>query len=391
MDQPLLADTATRPRRMAEPQALFPEIEPVSSVGVLPSQALRRAVRSGEIGATAPIDEAQYQPASLDVRLGEYAYRVNASFLPGPNSTVRERLDRLSTYRMNLGDGAVLERGCVYIIPLLEHLKLRARTSAHANPKSSIGRLDIFARVINDRGVRFDKIPVGYDGPLYVEVAPRTFGVRVRTGSKLVQIRLRRRDPAEQDDRRLQDELRLAGLRVPSGARRPELAFSVDVTGPRPGSIIGYRARKNAGIIDVDKVGAYDPRDYWEPLYGRSGQGVVLDPEDFYILASKEPVKVPPDHAAEMLAYDTLVGEFRVHYAGFFDPGFGSDETSGQGTRAVLEVRSHEVPFLIEDGQTVGRLVYEKLTEVPDTLYGGAVGSYQRQGLTLAKHFRTWT
>jgi dCTP deaminase len=375
---------------MAEPPPLFPGVETVSSAGVLPSQALRRVVKAGEIGAAMPIDESQYQPASLDLRLGEIAYRVNASFLPGPNATVAERLRKLSTHSLSLVDGAVLERGCVYIIPLLEHLRLRARTSAHANPKSSIGRLDIFARVINDRGVRFDKIPAGYDGPLYVEVAPRTFGVRAKTGSKLVQIRLRRRDPSEHQERRLQDELRLAGLTIPAAQKKPELAFSVDTVGAGPGAIIGYRARKNAGIIDVDTVAAYDPRDYWEPLYSRNGSGIVLDPEDFYILASKEAVKVPPDHAAEMLAYDTLVGEFRVHYAGFFDPGFGSDETAGQGTRAVLEVRSHEVPFMIEDGQTVGRLVYEKLTEIPDTLYGSGVGSYQRQGLALAKHFKPW-
>ena len=264
--------------------------------------------------------------------------------------------------------------------------------SAHINPKSSIGRLDIFARLITDHGMHFDRIEGGYSGPLYAEVVPRTFSVKVKAGSKLVQARIRRGSPPNYDGyhRKLQDECEvISGLETPSNVSAG-LPFTVDVSGGGAGNIIGYKARKFSGLIDVDSVGAYDPKEFWEPVYSRNGSGLVLDPEDFYILASREKVAVPPDSAAEMLAYDTLVGEFRVHYAGFFDPGFGHHSTGGAGTRAVLEVRSHEVPFLVEDGQIVGRLVYEPLAEVPDTLYGAGVGSYQRQGLALAKQFVPW-
>ncbi len=368
------------------------DIEDVHGTGVLPSQALKAAIARRWILSQAPIEPAQIQPASLDLRLGHEAWRVNASFLPGPASTVEEKLDRLATDRFALGEGAVLERGCVYIVPLQERLDLRKRLSAMANPKSSIGRLDIFARVITDRGAQFDNIPEQYEGPLYLEVAPRTFSIRVRPGSKLAQIRLRRGSPPS-SEKLHKDLQRQHG--IISGDSSPDITdrgitFTVDIKGAVDGSIIGFRARKYAGLIDVDKVAAYDPREFWEPLHSRDGRGLVLDPEHFYILASKENVVVPPTHAAEMLAYDTLVGEFRVHYAGFFDPGFGHQSTGGEGTRAVLEVRSHEVPFLIEDGQTVGRLAYERLAAPPEVLYGAQVGSYQRQRLALAKHFRPW-
>jgi dCTP deaminase len=374
------------------PTALFADAAEPAGTGVLPSQALRAAIKAHEIAAARPIEAAQVQPASLDLRLGPVAYRVAASFLPGPRRTVAERLADLSLYEMALDDGAVLERGAVYIVPLEERLRLKWRTSATANPKSSIGRLDVFARVITDRGTRFDRIEEGYEGPLYVELAPRSFSIEVRRGSKLTQLRLRRGSPpvSARFHKQLQADYGLIGSDETVDPSKEGMPFTVDVKGIGDGAVIGYRAKRHAGLVDVDHIRAYDPRDFWEPVHSRAGQGVLLEPEHFYILASRESVVVPPHVAAEMVAYDTTVGEFRVHYAGFFDPGFGCDETGGAGTRAVLEVRSHEVPFLIEDGQIVGRLTYERLAAPPDTLYGQGVGSYQKQGLQLAKHFLPW-
>jgi len=375
----------------AEPKTLFADAASATT-GVLPSQALRAAIAAHEIEALLPIEPGQVQPASLDLRLGAKAYRVMSSFLPGASRTVAERLADLALYEADLSRGAVLERGAVYIVPLEERLRLKWRSSATANPKSSIGRLDIFARLITDKGTRFDRIEEGYEGPLYVELAPRSFSIEVRRGSRLVQLRLRRGSPpvSASFHKKLQADFGLIGG---TGAVDPDkegVPFTVDVRGAGPGAVIGYRAKRHAGLVDVDRIAAYDPADYWEPVQARANQGVLLEPEHFYILASKESVVVPPHVAAEMVAYDTTVGEFRVHYAGFFDPGFGCDETGGAGTRAVLEVRSHEVPFLIEDGQVVGRLTYERLAAPPDTLYGQGVGSYQKQGLQLAKHFKPW-
>ena len=370
------------------------------STGLWPAQLLRAAVhRAHEIQSAAPIEDDQIQPASLDLRLGEVAYRVRASFLPGPGASVADKLDRLSMHQMDLTEGAVLEKDCVYIVPLLEHLALKKRVSALANPKSSIGRLDVFARVITDQGSEFDRIREGYRGPLYAEISPRSFSVLARTGSRLVQLRIRRGSPIFRDTalRRLHAEVGLVeapGDGSPNAETiRNGLAFTVDVSGEAADGIIGWKARRHTGVVDVDRIDYYDPLDFFEPVRvprgGKGMQGVVLDPNDFYILATREAVVVPPDHAAEMVPYDALVGEFRVHFAGFFDPGFGSAEAGGTGSRGVLEVRSHEVPFLIEHGQIVGRLIYEPLIARPDRLYGRDIqSSYQGQGLALSKHFK---
>jgi dCTP deaminase len=374
---------------------LFPtpdSVEADRSTGLLPSQLLREAVaQAREILSPQPIGDDQIQPASIDLRLGEVAYRVRASFLPGGRASVRDKLELLSMHRIDLTEGAVLEKDCVYIVPLLEYVSLRKRTAAAANPKSSTGRLDVFARVITDYGTEFDRIREGYKGPLFAEISPRAFSILVRTGSRLVQLRIRRGSPGFSDTalRRLHEEVGLVDGPAGSKTIRNGLAFTVDVAGDNATGIVGYKARRHTDVIDIDRSLHYDPRDFWEPVYSRRGEGIVLDPNDFYILASREAVIVPPDHAAEMLPYDTFVGEFRVHYAGFFDPGFGAPESGGAGSRAVLEVRSHEVPFLIEDGQIVGRLVYERLITRPDKLYGTPIGSsYQRQGLALSKHFK---
>jgi dCTP deaminase len=367
--------------------------EPGFSTGVLPSQALREAIARGEVRASEPIGEAQIQPASIDLRLGPVAYRTRASFLPGPDGTVGQKVETHAMHKFSLDGGAVLEKGCVYLVPLMESLALRHRTSAMANPKSSTGRLDVFCRLITDHGTAFDQVPSGYRGPLWVEISPRSFSVLVRTGTRLLQLRIKRGAPrwSESALRELHREVPLIddATAFEDHARRGLLAISVDARGDGESDIVGWRARKNADLIDLALVDHYDPADFWEPVLVRPGQGIVLDPDDFYILSSKESVTVPVDHAAEMLAYDTQVGEFRVHYAGFFDPGFGLAEAGGEGTRAVLEVRTRDVPFLLEDGQLVGRLLYERLTARPDKLYGQGIGSsYQRQRLALAKQFR---
>jgi dCTP deaminase len=369
--------------------------------GILPDEMIGALIRDGAIIAEYEFVQDQIQPASLDLRLGEIAYRVRASFLPGPLTTVAERIDELKLHEIALSDGAVLETGCVYIVPLIESLALPDDIVAAANPKSSTGRLDVFTRVIADETRGFDRIRAGYHGPLYAEISPRTFPVLVREGSRLSQIRFRRGNALLNADalRALHARERLVDdddADVGEG-----VAVSVDLAGlplPNPppragegreGAIVGYRAKRHTGLIDVDRRAGYDAAEFWEPIAARKDESLILDPDEFYILASKEAVQVPPDYAAEMVPFDPLVGEFRVHYAGFFDPGFGYAGAGGRGARAVLEVRSREVPFILEHGQTVGRLVFEHMLQRPDMLYGQGIGSnYQAQGLKLSKHFR---
>jgi len=366
------------------------------ATGVLPFQVLAALIRGGEIAADQPITSEQVQPASLDLRLGSVAYRMQASFLPGPDRTVHECIDDLCLHRLDLTEGALLERGCVYIVPLLENLALSPALSGVANPKSSTGRLDVFTRMITDQAPDFDVVVRGYQGPLYAEVFPRTFSVIVRTGTRLNQLRLSRGSPEvrEAELRRLlenEDVLDRNLTEQEIGTLWRGVPLSVDLAGIDASDLIGYKAKLHAPLIDLDRVRHYDPNDYWDAIYNHAGKAIILNPEDFYILASKEAVSVPLDHAAEMVPYDVFTGEFRAHYAGFFDPGFGHPDVDASGTRAVLEVRSHGVPFTIEDGQLVGRLKYEHLTDVPDQLYGMESGSsYQRQGLTLSKHFQDW-
>jgi dCTP deaminase len=356
--------------------------------GIQPAEAIAALHRDGAILAARPFAPDQIQPASLDLRLGQRAHRVRASFLPGRGRTVAERLSSLHLHTIDLAAGAVLETGCVYIAELQENLALPPTLSASANPKSSTGRIDVFTRVITDRAQGFDAVEAGYSGPLFAEISPRTFPVLVRTGSRLSQLRLR------QGEVRLTDE-DLAALhgRDPlvvsaEPSIQEGIAVGVDLAGFGPERLVGYRAKRHTALVDVDRVGACRAADYWDPLHAVDGGTLILDPGQFYILASKEAVRVPPDYAAEMVPFDPLVGEFRVHYAGFFDPGFGHAEAGGEGARAVLEVRSRDVPFILEHGQTVGRLVYERMAARPGTLYGAGAGSnYQAQGLKLSKHF----
>ena len=368
-----------------------PLVEGAYSTGILPAQELQQLIHATkEIRAVESILDDQIQPASIDLRLGPKAYRVRASFLPGDNATVYDKLHGITMHEMDITNGGVLEKGGVYIVPLLESLALKHRMSALGNPKSSTGRLDIFTRLITDHGAEFDRIREGYKGPLFAEISPRTFSILVRKGTRLSQLRIRRGAPLNSDERlkELQQKFQLVDRPLTDEQIRNGVPITVDVHGDSSTRVIGYKAKNHAGLIDVDKVGYYDYRDFWDPVPAPGKHGLILDPADFYILASRESVRVPPGFAAEMIAYDTLVGEFRVHYAGFFDPGFGDASAGGEGSKAVLEVRSYEVPFIIEDGQIVGRLVYERLTLPPERLYGLNVKSnYQRQGLRLSKHF----
>jgi dCTP deaminase len=384
-----------------EPAAvLFPEPTDVGGsaaaqklgTGVLPYQALVQMVRSREITAAVDIDPSQMQPASMDLRLGRYAYRVRASFLPGLNASVMDKVTQMDGHPpLDLSEGAVLERGCVYVVELLENVKLPSNIVGFANPKSSTGRLDVLTRLIADRSVAFDQIERGYEGKLYVEIAPQTFSIIARQGSRLNQVRFQRGSAiiAGSELQRLHAEGQLVRAEgAPQSLRDNLVPVTIDLKGTGLGSVIGYRAKKHTDKIDLDRVGTYDPRDFWEKITCHRDAALILDPDEFYILATHEEVGVPSHLAAEMVPYYTRSGEYRVHYAGFFDPGFGWSGRAG-GSRAVLEVRSHEVPFILEHGQTVAWLRYERMAGRADRIYGSGVKSnYQNQGLALAKHFQ---
>jgi dCTP deaminase len=386
--------------RVLKREGALPLVFGIDQTGILPDRMIAALAGDGAIAPGQKFQPDQIQPASLDLRLGEVAYRVRASFLPGPETTVAERIEQLKLHEIILSHGAVLETGCVYIVPLIESLALPDNVAGAANPKSSTGRLDVFTRVIADKTRGFDRIKPGYHGPLYAEISPRTFPVLVRTGSRLSQLRFRHGHAQLDSDALRTLHAREALVDDPRADVSEGIAVSVDLSASIPsvftpagvtgrGAIVGFRAKHHTGLIDIERRAAYDVGDFWEPIYSRSDRSLILDPDEFYILASKEAVQVPPDYAAEMVPFDPLVGEFRVHYAGFFDPGFGHVTAGGRGARAVLEVRSREVPFILEHGQIVGRLIYESMLQRPNTLYGDGLGSnYQAQGLKLSKHFR---
>ncbi|RCL02423.1 MAG: dCTP deaminase [Candidatus Tokpelaia sp. JSC161] len=360
------------------------------SSGILADKNIVTLFHKGALISAMPLDSNQIQPASLDVRLGEKAYRVRASFMPGSKMCVKDKIERFKLHEISLKEGAVLEKGCVYIVQLLESLALPDHISASANPKSSIGRLDIFTRVLTDYAHEFDKISIGYHGPLYLEISPCTFPIFVRTGSRLSQIRFRQ-GLCRLDEAML---LQLHARNMLISDDKPNMsgggvAISVDLIGTGD-HLVGYRGKRHTGVINIDEYATYDFRDFWEPIYDDGTRELLLDPNEFYILVSREVIQVPSLYAAEMIPFDPFLGEFRVHYAGFFDPGFGDPETGGKDAQAVLEVRSHEIPFILEHGQIIGRLVYESMLERAERPYGRAIGShYQAQGLKLSKHFKT--
>jgi dCTP deaminase len=392
--------------------------------GILPYQRLKQLIAQQAIRADVPIQERQIQPASLDLRLGRKAYRLLSSFLP-ERTDIQSRLSLrqgsvqswgqdvldfyqsdLVMYEMDLRDGAILEKGHVYLVPLLESLALPKQLRARANPKSTTGRLDVFTRVITDLNTGFDEIRPGYQGPMYLEIVPRSFAIKVRTGLSLNQLRLIQ-GPATLSDQGILALHKADSLLYHNEAEKKALTarevrtdrglfLRVDLRGPDPDlktlgadAVVGYRAKKNSHVIDLSKIGHYAALDFWEPIRRHRNDSLLLEPEEFYILASKERIRVPPGYAAEMVAYEAACGELRTHYAGFFDPGFGYGRGELQGTQVVLEVRPHDVPFQIYDGQTFFKVVYESMQELPSQVYGAALGSsYQRQGLTLSKHFK---
>lgn len=381
---------------------------PSPHAGILPYQDIKRLIAGQVIGASPAIEDRQIQPASLDLRLGRKAYRLISSFLP-ELSAISSRLDVLDFYQsdlvmyeMDLTGGAILEKGHVYLVPLLENLKLPKTIRARANPKSTTGRLDVFTRVVTDLNAGFDEIRAGYHGPLFLEIVPRSFTIKVCTGQSLNQIRFVRGNAAVPDRALLalhrttpllyhNDPSRKA-VEIRDFRAEHGLFLRIDVKGEERGDsrIIGYRAKKNSHVIDLEKIGHYAAADFWEPLYRHRHDSLLLEPEEFYILASKERIRVPAGYAAEMVAYEAACGELRTHYAGFFDPGFGyGSKGEVKGTQVVLEVRPHDVPFLIHDGQTFFKVVYERMLSRPTQLYGVGLGSsYQQQALTLSKHFK---
>ncbi len=368
--------------------------------GILPSQYIEELISKNFIFSNEKIAKDLIQPASMDLRLGFKAWRVPASFLPGKNNSVEEKLSELTMHEFSLSEGAVLECGCVYIIKLLEGLNLPKNISGMANPKSSTGRLDVFTRLIVDRTQEFESVPKGYKGPLYLEISPRTFSVLVRTGTRLNQLRFRVGNFSINDKKMQELQLKHHLVRdnkssILSNKIENGIPLSVDLKGED--GIVAFKAKRHSMLIDCDKLNNYQFDFFWEKITTQDliinnenkNRSLVLTPDAFYILSSKEYVSVPSNLAAEMRAYDTRVGEFRAHYAGFFDPGFGLLDLNAGNTKAVLEVRSHDVPFLIEDGQTICRLVYEPMVKIPKELYGQKKGknNYQSQGLKLSKHF----
>lgn len=364
------------------------------TTGILPDRDIAKLIEGGRISAEGGVDVSQIQPASLDLRLGATAWRVRASFLPGKASTVQAKIDRLKMHQIDLTKPVVLEKGCVYIAELMEELKLPADIAGYANPKSSTGRLDIFTRLITDCGAEFEGVAAGYKGKLYVEIMPHTFSVLAQQGTRLNQIRFVRGNPPPSDTKLTELDQTLKLVYSDSDGPLPAIIknglwISVDLEGEGSNGIIGYRAKHHAPLIDLSKINHYDPLDFWEPIARNADRSLVLNPDDFYILVSRERVRIPNSHAASMVPYDPSVGEFRIHYAGFFDPGFGYGANNLKGARAVLEVRSHDVPFMIEHGQDVGRLIYERLLGEPEKIYGVNIGSnYQSQGLKLSKQFK---
>lgn len=373
------------------------------NTGIIPCQEIKKMLQEGDIKSSSELADDQIQPASIDLRLGHFAYPVNTSFLSGSNMEVLQKLKQLDShfddFKIDLKNGAVLEKGKVYVIPLLEEVNLKSDVAGFANPKSSTGRLDILTRLITDNGTVFDQIERGYKGRLYVEVVPRTFSILVKTGSRLNQLRFSRTKAdgptpiTKEEWQRLLDTQQIIETKDQDrtfSEQKGMLRFTVDLQGTGNGSPIGYRAKKHTGRIDLERRD-YDPMDFWEPIILHKTPSLILDPDEFYILMTKESVAIPPNYAAEMVPYDTRAGEFRVHYAGFFDPGFGWNPLTNMAgsSRAVLEVRSHEVPFLLEHGQTVGWLRYERMVTTPEKLYGAGISSnYQGQRLKLAKQFR---
>jgi dCTP deaminase len=367
--------------------------------GVLPAQMISEAIKSRWIySECGEIPDESIQPASLDLRLGDVAYRLRCSFLPD-NEPVEEKLKRYQMGKIDLaGEGGILEQNRPYLVPLEERLELPDGVRAKANPKSSTGRLDVFTRVITDNSFMFDEIPNGYRGRLYLEIVPRTFTIQVKPGLALNQLRLMV-GQSSLTDSEIGELHAETPLLFRNGARlgSHEVAISnglflgLNLGRPKGGETVGFRAKENSSLIDLSKTNHYSTHAFWEEVESEPGARIVLHPEKFYLLLSQDSVRIPPEYAAEMTAYDPTSGELRTHYAGFFDPGFGHDPDvqAFKGSKAALEVRAHDVPFAVEHGQNICKLSFERMLEPPERLYGQTLASnYQGQEIALSKHFK---
>jgi len=370
---------------------LFPD--KVATTGVMSAEQIKNTIDREHVLSDQLIEPTQLQPSSLDLRLGTRAYRVRAGFLPGPKSTVLACLKQQGddVVELDLSSPQIFERDHVYIVPLMERMRLPRKVSGKANPKSSIGRLDIFTRLITDHGVEFDRVPEGYRGPLYAEIAPRSFSVLVHQGATMNQLRfvVGSPPPSDKSIRNLHENQGLVyasdGVAIDANIDKG-LTLSIDLELGNDSGPIGYIARNTSTVIDISKTNHYEAERFWKPIARPRDGRIIIEPNHFYILASKELVRIPPDYAAELIAFDPVIGEFRAHHAGFFDPGFGDGDT--RGVRAVLEIKAHYVSFSLQHGQVIARMIYERMMQVPDRLYGRELGSsYYNQGLTLSKHF----
>ncbi len=362
--------------------------------GILVSQTLRQMVEDGQIQALRPVTPEQLQPSSLDLRLGARIWQLQCSFLPGGQG-IERKLGRLATasWRLNRHEPTVLHRGGVYLAEVEEVLELPEQVWGRGNPKSSTGRLDIFVRLLTEHGHAFDTVPAGYHGRLFLEITPQSFHVSVRRGDCLGQLRLARGRPSVPVDelRRLQEDDPLCvwsdGSPAPVTEDLPAgVLLAVDLES-RDGGPVGYLARRHMPPVDLARRNL-DVSRYWTPLMGAGEEGHVLEPEQFYIFATRERLRIPPGLCAELVAFDATKGELRTHYAGFIDSGFGwSEHAPRTGARLVLEIRTHDVPFLLEHGQLLFRVEFMRNEAVPDLLYGASGSNYQMQGLKLAKQF----
>ncbi|MCA8956797.1 MAG: 2'-deoxycytidine 5'-triphosphate deaminase [Planctomycetes bacterium] len=362
--------------------------------GILVYQQIRDLVASGCLSSNPAISPAQIQPSSLDLRLATRGYRVRSGFLP-ERCSVSERLEETTLYAFDLTDGAILEKGNCYVIPLLEQIVEPLPYEIRANPKSSTGRLDLFTRVLVDHHGRFEQVPPGYVGPMFLEVVPRSFPVRVRTGLSLCQIRFSTGHAVLTDDELRAEYARRPlllddhGAPIPLDQARIDNGLCMGVAIQRDldlRSHIGFVARRYTGVLDMAADNQHEHHEFFELIHEPVNHRYIVEPEEFYIFASKERIRVPRHLAAEMAPYEIGIAELRTNYAGFFDNGFGGEH----GTRAVLEVRPHDVPFLVEDGQVFFKLRFFKTSEAPQVAYGDAKleSHYQGQGLKLSKHFR---
>ena len=328
----------------------------------------------------------QIQPSSLDLTLSEECYEIEASFL-SPNHNIRDKLNNIINKKIDLNEVYIFKKNITYIVRLNEKLNLKNDIFGKCNPKSSTGRLDIFCRAILNFSDEYEKIPLNYNGEIFLEITPRSFNIALIKGDSLNQMRLIYQNHDYVDDESLHnfhnidpiifDEFGNTNVAdISSG-----LKISVDLK--KINKTSAYIAKDNAPVLHYDKINSHKVADFWDTIKTKDDY-LIIKPGKFYILKSKQKIRIPKTMAGEMKPYDTGIGDFRVHYAGFFDPGFGDPF----GSYAVLEVKTNEVPFILNDGQVIAKIQYEKLNKETKVVYGSNIKSnYQNQELALSKHF----